>query len=158
MHWVFRGWMCLSLLAFSLGCGDTSSKPETSTDGSNKAKPAKAPQNPGPPKKVPKGWAYHFLSVAASAYQWTLETIHDGTGWLLGKAEISIEQVGELRPVGENEFVADFAINVKTNNEAFSVLIKEVPCSEMAIPSADSQAKFNEAVGEIKAMLEKLQH
>lgn len=151
------GWMCVGAVAIALGCNDTSSEPAPPSAGASESVPPRTSRSSRPVKVVAKDWVYKVLKVAASACQWTLESVHDGTGWLLGKAEVSIDQDGELRQSGEGEFVADFIIKVKAGDETFSVTVKDVPCSEMAIPSDGSQEKFNTAVREIKAMLANLQ-
>ena len=85
-----------------------------------------------------------------------LESIHDGTGWMLGKNMVKIEQVGEFEEL-DGKRMATFRVTVSRSDESFSADIEEIECDELGIPTEQSQDKMDEAVQKIKEMLDKLQ-
>lgn len=97
------------------------------------------------------------MQAAAESSGWALQQVHNGTGWLLGKNQVKIEQIGQVRLSGDDSYVADFRITVSRTDESFTSEVKDVACDEFGIPNESSQIKFNEAVDKIKKMLDALQ-
>ena len=140
-------------LAILSGCGDgNSSAPDPSSE--NSGLNADATPKPRPPSRKP--WWKSAIDKARDAVGYGLEVVHDGTGWVLGKATVNIEQIGDARDTTNGKLV-DFRITVTSSDESFTSEIKDIPCDELGIPNDDSQAKFDEAVEKIKQMLAKLQ-
>ena len=95
------------------------------------------------------------LAVVADNFDLALEKVHDGTGWMLGKAEVSFERYGSL---GDgNQKTANYRIYVTDGDESFETEVEGIACDEFGIPTEDSQLKLDEAVQKIKSMLAKLQ-
>ncbi len=106
-----------------------------------------------PENSTPSSW---WTLAIRNAAGYGLEVVHDSTGWILGKATVNIEQIGESRNTNDGK-LADFRITVTSSDESFTSEIKDLRCDELGIPNDDSQAKFDEAVEKIKKMLTKLQ-
>lgn len=100
-------------------------------------------------------WGGVLVNVNRATGQ-ALEVIHDGTGWVLGKNKVEIEQVGEVKEV-EGKRLAEFKITVSRSDESFAANIENIECDELGLPTDQSQEKMNEAVEKIKTMLDKLQ-
>lgn len=96
------------------------------------------------------------LAVVADNFDLAIEKIHDGTGWMLGKAEVRFERFGDIDETDER--IANYRIYVSNGDESFETEIKAIACDEFGIPTGDSQAKIDEAVEKIKTMLAKLQN
>ena len=96
------------------------------------------------------------IEKARDAGGWALELVHDGSGWMLGKSTVTIEQVGDTREENGEKY-ADFKITVTSSDETFESTVHNVECDEFGIPSDAQQQKFDEAVDKIKNMLSKLQ-
>jgi len=109
-----------------------------------------------PPAKKSSPWNLVMTAVAQSV-QVALEYTHDGTGWLLGKNQINIERVGEVRQQSDGTYMADFKISVLTSNESFLSDISNIACDEFGIPSEPSQEKIAEVAGKIKQLLSNTQ-
>ena len=148
----------ITTFAILPGCGggnSTASSPSAS-DSSNQIGDA---NSDGDSKRWPtsrKPWWTLAIDKARDAVGYGLEVVHDGTGWILGKATVNIEQIGDARDTTQGK-LADFRITVTSSDESFTSEIKDIPCDELGIPNDDSQAKFDEAVEKIKQMLTKLQ-
>lgn len=122
------------LLLPILGCGDSSGGVAAPT-------PAKA-----------------WLGIP-SAVNHVITFLHDSTGWLLNKSDVSIKLQGEVRELeGAGEFVGDFRIAVKLGEEAFETTGTDVPCDDFGIPTEESVKRLREAVEEIKVKMKQLQN
>lgn len=135
-----RSWLSVVVLACALstGCGGPTS---------------------GPGQLVaPAGvWWNHVLRAVADHGGWALERVHDGSGWLLGKNQVSIEQLGPMTHHPDGSHTATYRVTVSRSTEKFAAEISAVPCDELGVPHESAQAKFAEAVDKIKAMLDRLQ-
>lgn len=100
-------------------------------------------------------WAVVLANVQRTSGS-AIEAVHDGTGWVLGKNKVDIEQIGELAEI-DGKRLAEFKITVTRSDESFSANIEKIECDELGLPTEQSQEKMNEAVDKIKAMLDKLQ-
>ena len=100
-------------------------------------------------------WWTAVMGRVGAATGGTLELVHDGTGWLLGKNEVTIDQVGEFEVI-EGRKHATYRVTVARADESFSSQIEAVECDDLGIPTEQSQAKMDEAVRKIKAMLDRL--
>ena len=129
------------LVVCSIGCSD-----QTETAKNSKTSTV---------KRVPI-WTL-AIEKARDAGGFALELVHDGTGWVLGKSTVSIEQVGDTRDEDGQKY-ADFKITVTSSDETFESTVQNVECDEFGIPSDAQQQKFDEAVDKIKNMLSKLQN
>jgi hypothetical protein len=103
-----------------------------------------------------QSWWTVVLGQVRAATGGTLEVVHDGTGWMLGKNEVTIDQVGEFEMVQGTRH-ATYRITVARADESFSSEIAGIECDELGIPTEQSQEKLNEAVTKIKTMLDRLQ-
>ncbi|MBA3311958.1 MAG: hypothetical protein M3552_07010 [Planctomycetota bacterium] len=142
----------LFLIVAIVGCDNTSDSqtatPNPTSNTDNKAE-----------KKYPTGkqaWWTLAVGKARDALGYSLEVVHDGSGWILGKATVNIEQIGDARDTDDGK-VADFRIAVTSSDESFTSEVKNIPCDEFGIPNHDAQIKFDEAVTRIKEMLDKIQ-
>ncbi len=146
-HATLRG-LCLTSLVVVAVCGCGSSGP------------APVPVAPAPsavtPSAAGESWWGLVLTQVRSASGNALVTIHDGTGWLLGKNKVDIEQVGDFEEVDDVKF-ATYRITVSRSDESFSSEIEDIECDELGIPTEQSQEKMEEAVAKIKDMLDRLQ-
>ena len=105
---------------------------------------------------VQGSWWNGVLARATRSSGLALEAIHDGTGWLLGKNKVEIEQVGDANLV-DGKRLAKFEITVARSSESYSAIIDEIECDELGLPTEQSIEKMNEVVTKIKEMLDKLQ-
>ena len=139
-----RNWAALPLLALAVccGCGDSTSRPP--------AGPAPAAQGSS------DGWWSLVLGQVRTSGGYAVEFVHDGTGWILGKNQIQIEQVGDIEE-RDGKRLARFQVTVSRADESFKTTIENIECDELGIPTEQAQAKMDEAVEKIKAMLDKLQ-
>ena len=93
-----------------------------------------------------------------SAVSHVITFLHDSTGWLLNKSDVSIKLQGEVRELeGAGQFVGDFRIAVKLGEEAFETTATDVPCDDFGIPTEQSVKRLREAVEEIKVKMKQLQ-
>lgn len=156
-HYLLIALTCTSVL-FVVGCGsDDSTANNTSTSDStsqNSDSTSESQSKRWPSSRKP--WWTLAINKARDAVGYGLEVVHDGTGWILGKATVNIEQIGESRDTNDGK-LADFRITVTSSDESFTSEINDIQCDEFGIPNDDSQAKFDEAVEKIKQMLAKLQ-
>lgn len=93
----------------------------------------------------------------SSAVNQVVIAIHDGTGWLLNKSEVSVKKSGEVRAIDGQESVADFQIAVRYGGESFETTAKDVPCDKDGIPTESSIDRIRTAVEDIKAKMKRLQ-
>lgn len=100
-------------------------------------------------------WAVVLANVQRTSGS-AIEVVHDGTGWILGKNKVEIEQIGELEEI-DGKRLAEFKISVTRSDESFSANIEKIECDELGLPTEQSQEKMSEAVEKIKTMLDKLQ-
>ena len=101
-------------------------------------------------------WWSVVLGQVRNATGSTVELVHDGTGWMLGKNEVAIEKVGDF-DTADGQKTATFRITVSRSDESFSSDIEGIECDELGIPTEQSQEKMDEAVTKIKSMLDRLQ-
>ena len=137
--------LAMLLIVFALtmvGCGEGDS--DSVTD-----------HKVGYKSKIP--WWQIVINAVGEAGGWVLEKAHDGTGWLLGKNKVDIEQMGKVRHLDNGTYEADYRIVVNRNEERFTSEVTGITCDEFGIPTDVSQDKFNEAVDKIKRMLDNLQ-
>ncbi len=94
-----------------------------------------------------------------SAVNYIVNTLHEGTGWLLNKSQVSIKKVGDVRPstADDAQWQADFQINVAFGNESFETTAKDVPCDQDGIPTEASVDRLRTSVEEIKVKMKRLQ-
>lgn len=111
-------------------------------------------QQPASPVNVvaPSG---KWLGIPSAVNQ-VITFVHESTGWLLNKSDVSIEMVDQIRPDAGN-FVADYRIAVKYGNESFETTAPNVPCDEMGIPTEESVVQLRDAVEKIKDKMKQLQ-
>lgn len=104
---------------------------------------------------VPAGW----LGIP-SAINYIVNGLHEGTGWLLNKSQVSIKKVGDVRPVDADAgaWEADFQIAVEYGNESFETTARNVPCDQDGIPTEASVDRLKTSVEEIKAKMKRLQN
>jgi hypothetical protein len=135
-RWIWLAGLCLSSLGL-LGCQDS---PGTSA-------PSSAP--------APTGW----LGIP-SAINYIVNALHDGTGWLLNKSQVSIKKSGDIRPseTGAGAWEADFQITVEYGNESFETTAQNIPCDQDGIPTEASIDRLRTAVEDIKTKMKRLQN
>ena len=109
------------------------------------------------PLSLGGSWWGGVLTKATRSTGLALEVIHDGTGWLLGKNKVEIEQIGDVEQI-DGKRLAKFKITVAQSSESYSANIDQIECDEFGLPTEQSQEKMSEAVEKIKVMLGKLQH
>jgi hypothetical protein len=104
---------------------------------------------------APAGW----LGIP-SAINYIVNGLHEGTGWLLNKSQVSIKKVGEVRTLESESdaWEADFQIAVEFGNESFETTAKSVPCDQDGIPTEASVDRLKNSVEEIKAKMKRLQN
>ncbi|MEZ6102479.1 MAG: hypothetical protein R3E01_26360 [Pirellulaceae bacterium] len=97
-----------------------------------------------------------------SAVNQVITMIHDGTGWLLNKSEVSVKKVGNIRPTNGNvtseSFLADYQIAVSYGGESFETTATDVPCDRDGIPTEASVERLRVAVEDIKQKMKRLQN
>lgn len=139
-------------------CGDDDARPSGAHADPGASSPSTATSKPGVERyKSGSSWWMTVVQAAGEAAGWTLEAIHDGSGWMLGKNHLSIEQSGEVRQVGSGLYVTNYVVTVSRSKENFSTKIMDLPCDEFGIIDETSQVKFNETVEKIKKMLDRTQ-
>ena len=94
-----------------------------------------------------------------SAVNSVIVFLHEGTGWLLNKSEVSVKKVGDVHESEstDNELVADFQITVEYGGESFETTAKDVPCDVDGIPTEEAVDRLRTAVEGIKAKMKRLQ-
>jgi hypothetical protein len=104
---------------------------------------------------APTGW----LGIP-SAINYIINGLHDGTGWLLNKSQVSIKKIGDIRPSNSesNGWEADFQIAVEYGNESFETTAKDIPCDQDGIPTEASIDRLRTSVEDIKAKMKRLQN
>ena len=125
------------VFAYLAGCD----KP--ATPGSNNATPTPAP----------------WLGIPSAVNQ-VIVLLHDGTGWLLNKSEVTVKKSGEVRS-GEStskECVADFLIAVHFGGETFETTARDVPCDNDGIPTEAAVDRLRTSVEDIKSKMKRLQN
>ena len=125
------------LLTYSAGCD----KP--TTPASNGAAPAASP----------------WLGIPSAVNQ-VIVYLHDGTGWLLNKSEVTVKKSSEVRSVESTskELVADFLIAVHFGGETFETTAKDVPCDNDGIPTEAAVDRLRASVEDIKEKMKRLQN
>jgi len=95
-----------------------------------------------------------------SAVNQVIVFLHDGTGWLLNKSEVTVKKSGDVRSVESTsqERVADFLISVHFGGETFETTAKDVPCDTDGIPTEAAVDRLRSAVEDIKAKMKRLQN
>lgn len=84
--------------------------------------------------------------------------IHNGTGWLLDKDNLKIENKVVREDEGSpSNYVGDFHISVLHKENSFATTAKDVPCDKNGIPTEDALERLNEAIDEIKSEIRMLQ-
>jgi hypothetical protein len=94
-----------------------------------------------------------------SAVNQVIVCLHDGTGWLLNKSEVTVKKSGEVRlgETGEKECLADFLISVHFGGETFETTAKDVPCDKDGIPTEAAVDRLRTSVEDIKSKMKRLQ-
>jgi hypothetical protein len=117
-----------------------------------------SPVENGTGASSPAGGNFGWFGIP-SAVKLVIETVHEGTGWVLNKSEVSVALVGEPRPAGDSDtFIADFRITVAHGPNSFETTAKDVPCDKDGIPTEESVTKLREAVEDIKVKIKRLQN
>ncbi|MBL8889407.1 MAG: hypothetical protein JNL67_05480 [Planctomycetaceae bacterium] len=95
-----------------------------------------------------------------SAINQVIVFLHEGTGWLLDKSEVSVKKSSEVRKTADDssELVADFQISVKFGDETFETTAKDVPCDNDGIPTEAAVERLRTAVEDIKSKMKRLQN
>jgi hypothetical protein len=129
--------ICVSAFPFLVGCDSgTGAKPvPASRSGSN------------------SGW----LGIPSTVGQ-VIQMLHDSTGWILNKSQVSVVQIGKVRQIDSESHVAEFRITVTHGGSSFETVAKDVPCDKDGIPTENSVTKLREAVEDIKAKIKRLQN
>ena len=129
--------LSLYILAFVTGCAPPANPVPTG-----------APQSPAPWLGIP------------SAVNQVIIALHDGTGWLLNKSEVTVKKSGDTRAVepASNEWVADFLISVHFGGETFETTAKDVPCDSDGIPTEAAVDRLRTSVEDIKSKMKRLQN
>ena len=107
-------------------------------------------RDPATGKRAPKPW----LGIP-TALETVIEVVHEGTGWVLGKNDVSIE-AGEVRSDGSG-YVADMKITVANSDSTFSTTAKDVPCDAHGIPTEESVDEIRAAAEDIKSKIKRMQ-
>ena len=94
----------------------TTSAPPHETVSSNAAQPSSHSNATTKTHRPGTPWWTLVVSRAHDAVGWTLAAVHDGSGWILGKATVTIQQIGNTRAT-ESGQVADFRISVTSSDE-----------------------------------------
>ena len=107
----------------------------------------KAVSNPAPWMGIP------------SAVNQVIVSLHDGTGWLLNKSEVTVKKSGDVRlgETEEKECLADFLISVHFSGETFETTAKDVPCDRDGIPTEAAVDRLRISVEDIKSKMKRLQ-
>ncbi len=96
-----------------------------------------------------------------SAVNQVIVLLHDGTGWLLNKSQVSVKKASEVRAPAsdteDEEWTADFHITVQFGGETFETTAKDVPCDRDGIPTEAAVDRLRAAVEDIKAKMKRLQ-
>lgn len=116
-------------------------------------KPAAPASNVAPPASS------QWLGIPSAVNQ-VIVFLHDGTGWLLNKSEVTVKKSGEVQSVDatSNEWVADFMISVHFGGETFETTAKDVPCDNDGIPTEAAIDRLRASVEDIKAKMKRLQN
>ncbi len=93
-----------------------------------------------------------------SAINQVVVLLHESTGWLLNKSEVSIKKAGDVRTSADDQSVADFQIAVQFGGESFETTAKDVPCDRDGIPTEAAIDRLRTAVEDIKAKMKRLQN
>lgn len=95
----------------------------------------------------------------SSAVSQVIVSLHDGTGWLLNKSEVTVKKSGDVRlgEASENECLADFLISVHVGGETFETTAKDVPCDRDGIPTEAAVDRLRTSVEDIKSKMKRLQ-
>ena len=107
----------------------------------------KAVTNPAPWMGIP------------SAVNQVIVSLHDGTGWLLNKSEVTVKKTGDVRlgETSEKDCLADFLISVHVGGETFETTAKDVPCDKDGIPTEAAVDRLRTSVEDIKSKMKRLQ-
>jgi hypothetical protein len=94
-----------------------------------------------------------------SAVNQVIVSLHDGTGWLLNKSEVTVKKSGDVRlgETGVQDFLADFLISVHFGGETFETTAKDVPCDKDGIPTEAAVDRLRTSVEDIKSKMKRLQ-
>jgi hypothetical protein len=115
---------------------------------------------------LPQGhsWVERAIREAAEGLRWTLERIHEGTGWLLGKdkakVKVVVERISDVRKTEDGAYEADFNIKVTSPDGSTTfdrATLKGVRVNKDGVPLEQDQARFKETVEKIKEILSKIQ-
>ncbi|MDX1930618.1 MAG: hypothetical protein SFV81_29105 [Pirellulaceae bacterium] len=95
-----------------------------------------------------------------SAVNQVIVFLHEGTGWILNKSEVTVKKFGDVRSSEStsNEKVADFLISVHFGGETFETTAKDVPCDNDGIPTEAAIDRLRSSVEDIKAKMRRLQN
>ncbi len=72
-----------------------------------------------------------------SAVNQVIVFLHDGTGWLLNKSQVSVKKSGDVRTTSSDstELICDFQIAVQYGGESFETTATDIPCDKDGIPT-----------------------
>ena len=94
-----------------------------------------------------------------SAVNQVIVFLHEGTGWLLNKSEVSIKKSGAVRATkGSDEWLTDYQIAVHLGSETFETVATDVPCDKDGIPTEAAVDRLRVAVEDIKTKMQRLQN
>lgn len=94
-----------------------------------------------------------------SAVNQVIVALHDGTGWLLNKSEVSVKKTGEVQTASDDGgFTASFQIAVRFGGESFETTAKDVPCDSDGIPTEAAVDRLRISVEDIKSKMKRLQN
>lgn len=95
-----------------------------------------------------------------SAVNHVIVFLHDGTGWILNKSEVTVKKSSEVRSTDSTskDCVADFSISVHFGGETFETTAKDVPCDNDGIPTEAAVDRLRKSVEDIKDKMKRLQN
>ncbi len=95
-----------------------------------------------------------------SAVNQVIVFLHEGTGWILNKSEVTVRKSSDVRSsdTTSNEMVADFLISVHFGGETFETTAKDVPCDNDGIPTEAAVDRLRASVEDIKTKMKRLQN
>ena len=94
-----------------------------------------------------------------SAVNQVVVALHEGTGWLLNKSEVSVKKSGEVQTASnDGGYTASFQIAVRFGGESFETTARDVPCDSDGIPTEAAVDRLRVAVEDIKSKMKRLQN
>lgn len=114
----------------------------------------------GSPKLSTATSSAQKLSGYTSVVQNVVELIHDGTGWVLNKNQVKVEQKSPVRvsSISSGGYVADYTITVIRGDNSFSSIATDLPCDKGGNLTDVSVDLIREAVEDIKSKIDRFQN